>query len=288
MRKIAAFLADMHGGHKLGLLQPDMELYDSDEHGARGIWSPRLTSVQRWILEKYRQDLGNLNKLAGRDPVVAFCVGDPIHGHKYPQQLVSTRISDQVEIAAANLRELPRHVPSLTALRVVIGTDAHNMGEGSAEILIVRLLQGALGKDLDIDITAHALVDVAGVSVDLAHHGPGAGNLNWLRGNALRSYVRSLQQIEHALGNDPPRLLVRAHFHNYVHEVVVNQVDGQEWQTEAVILPSYCGMDEYARKATRSQPLLSCGLVAAEIVDGELVKLHAFVHTTDLRTREAL
>jgi len=56
--------------------------------------------------------------------------------------------------------------------------------------------------------------------------------------------------------------------------------------SDLFLLPSYCGIGDYARKATRSASRQTHGMVAFEIAYGQLVEVHPLIKTTDLRTKE--
>jgi len=135
---------------------------------------------------------------------------------------------------------------------------------------------------------AHSLVNIDGVEFDVAHHGPGAGIRQWTRGNQARYYLRSLMWQEFKAGNRPAKVYLRGHYHTFVHEVVSEQFCGETFVCHLIVLPSWCGMTEYARQATHSQYEVTNGMVAFEIVNGELVEVHPFYRTLDLRVKESL
>jgi hypothetical protein len=286
MRKIAALLADSHSGHLLGLCNPAWRLQDQDHTGHLVERAPRITAFQEWLWEKHLENLAKLQRLAAGDPIVVLHVGDLTHGSKYPHQLSSTRQSDQVELACANLAPL-LNWPNVIALRIIEGTAAHNLGEGTTELLAARLLKERYC-GLDVAVLAHSAVRINGVACDVAHHGPSAGSRLDLRGDALRRYVKALLHEAVLCHEEPARVFVRAHYHQYVHEVVTTRPNGCEYTADAIIMPPLCGMSEHGRQATRSQPRISVGMVAVETVDGQLTHIWPLLHTADLRTVEEL
>ena len=176
---------------------------------------------------------------------------------------------------------------NLVAVRLVRGTDSHGFGEGSADLTVDGLLQRRFPKR-DIEVLFHGLGEVLGIKVDYAHHGPYTGSRNWLKGNVARYYLRSAMMDEMQLGNVPPHIYIRAHFHNYVEEylrISNAQHTHKSWLT---VLPSYCLMSDYARQATRSQFSVTNGRVAYEVIDDRIVEVHPFLHTLDIRTKEVL
>jgi hypothetical protein len=224
--------------------------------------------------------------LTDDDPLTVIHNGDLTWGRKYATELVSTREANQFLIAAANL-EPWLELPNLTAMRLSHGTGSHGFQEGTDVAIVSSFLQRSY-PDSDIGVCRHGLADVDGVVIDYAHHGPPPGSRNWLTGNNLRYYIRSLMTDEVMRGRTPPRVVLRAHYHTYQRETVrVPSGDG-EAVTDGIITPAYCGLSEFAQQATRSAYLIGCGLVALEIVDGRLVDIHAMQRVVDLRREEKL
>ncbi len=291
MRKILVALADQHAGHKLGLMNPDVVLYDEDEHGQLQPWTPRPTATQEYLWRSYLQDLNNVVQLARGDPLILLNNGDLCHGDKHPSQLVSTRKSDQIMIAVANMQPWLALL-NLQALRVVQGTGAHEFLEGSAAILIAEYLK-AQHPALNVRTLVHSRLSLEGCVVDYAHHGASTGMRQWTQGQQLRWYVKSLLNDDVLMGRVPPRIVLRAHYHTYCRETVrltTREKDGtgHTWECDAFVLPAYCGLGEYGRQATRSAHEIGSGLVAFEIQEGVLVGVHPFVRVEDLRTEETL
>ena len=286
MRKCVAFLADTHAGHKLGLMNPKVILHDVDYRGNVTPWTPRPTATQKYLWKTYSQDTKSVIQLAGEDPLVVVHAGDLTQGNTFKNQLVSTRMADQISIAVANLRPWCE-LPNVTAVRLLEGTGVHVFGENSAAILVSDQLR-ALYPHIDIKTLSHAefTVQPGNVRLDVAHHGPGDGSRKWLKGNILRIYLTDMLLTHFANNTKPPRWVFRAHMHNWKHETV--RVEGiRDTVADVVLLPSYCWMDEYARKVTRSVPTVTIGMCVLECTEGGQ-KLHPFKRTVDLRTKETL
>jgi len=286
MRRIVAVLSDTHAGHRLGLMPPDLTLYDEAPDGTLAPYTPQQTAVQQWLWHCYCDDMAEVVALADDDPLTVIHNGDLTWGRKYATELVSTREANQYLIAVANLAPW-LELPNLTALRLSHGTGSHGFQEGTDVALVSELLR-ARYPDSDIGVCRHGLADVDGVLVDYAHHGPPPGSRNWLTGNNLRYYIRSLMTDEVMRGRTPPRVVLRAHYHQYQRETVRVPAGDGEAVTDGIITPAYCGLSEFAQQATRSAYLIGCGLVALEIVDGRLVDVHAMQRTVDLRREEKL
>lgn len=283
-RSIVVIMSDTHANHRLGLLSPDTILYEEDPKTRELLpWSPNLGPIQRWLWDDcYTIDIPGVVDLARGDRIVLVHDGDMCQGgNGNGRELVSGRIADQFIIAAENLRPW-FDLPNLERAIFVKGTGYHELGQGSAALIVAQDL-ASYGIPIDVPYHAEAVID--GVTFDLAHHGPPPGVRSWLRGNILRLYTQSLMDRALMEGRIPPDVMVRGHYHELTSEIVSRRARGRRWETRAVILPSYCGLDEYARKVTKSPPDLTIGLLAFEIVDGRVVEMYEFVRTVDFRTR---
>jgi hypothetical protein len=100
--------------------------------------------------------------------------------------------------------------------------------------------------------------------------------------------MKSLIQDEIDLGNTPPDLIIRGHFHEYIEEYYVKKFMGQRYKVEMCIVPSYCGIDDHARQITKSKYVLEHGMVAYEIVDGKILDTVPLMNTIDIRTKEII
>jgi hypothetical protein len=124
--------------------------------------------------------------------------------------------------------------------------------------------------------------------VDASHHGPAAGSREWLKGNVARFYLRDLMLVEISMGYKPPNLVLRGHVHEYLREVLVHLAGDKEYESQLMLLPSYCGVSDYARKATKSEFILRNGLVVFELVDGIIYRVYLFTKVQDVRTYERI
>ena len=72
VRRIAVFFSDTHGGHKLGLMNPAVELFDEDEAGEFAPWTPEPTAMQRYLWALYTDCIRRVTEIAGEDPVHVY------------------------------------------------------------------------------------------------------------------------------------------------------------------------------------------------------------------------
>ena len=280
-RCVFLYEADSHGGHRLGLCNPNALLTTEDGDEV----NPQLGSFQKYIWELRTDAIEWAVALAAGDEIIPGHGGDITHGKKYPEQLFTDSVAEQVEIAFHNMLPL-FGLPNVRAGRLIHGTASHVLGQGSTEILVAKLLQGAF-PDKDIKPLAHVLLNIRGKIFDVAHHGPGAGIRQWTRGNVARHYLRSQMWQDFKCGNRPADVYLRAHYHTFVWETIRERFDGEMREVHLIIMPSWCGMTEYARQATHSEYELTNGLVAFEIANGDLT-IHPRVTTLDLRVRETI
>ena len=319
-RTIVVWFGDTHGGHRLGLMKPGLTLYQEDEFGNLHPWQPTLTATQHYLWNLYLDDIAAVGDLAAGDPIIAYHVGDLTQGMKYRDQLVSSRLADQFIIARHNIEQWFA-LDNLTRLDLIVGTPSHTFAEATAPILVKEILEART--DLPIHVVYHARPTIQNVIFDAAHHGPSSGIREWTQGNQLRYYLRSLMIHDVLRGRHPPHLVLRAHFHKYWPENVrirlshvllaflrlletARATDGTiaglsledlwthnlntitVYESQIILLPSYCGMGEHGRKATGSSSTLSNGLVAAEIIDGHLHHVHVFETELDIRSTETI
>ncbi len=281
-RVIIALFGDTHGGHRLALMNPAVTLFQEDEKGNLEPYEPKLTKSQRYLWECYEQDIEAVKKLAGGDEIIPIHNGDLTQGNKHKSELVSDRMANQMIIATENMKPW-MELPNVKTMLISVGTEAHNFGLGSSEILVREQLQ-AIYRDKHVKLMYHGSETINGVRVDFAHHGPQPGSRNWLKGNVARFYLRDLMWEEIKLGNPPPELVCRAHYHQFVYEILFEG----DYTSRLILTPSYMMLDDHASKVTQSRPYIQHGLVAFEIVDGRLSEPYKFMRRIDVRRKESL
>lgn len=260
-------MSDTHAGSRYALCNPETQLHDDD----RGDYHPTLTLGQRWLWDCYEQDILSVMELASGDPVDVVHLGDIIQGLRFLDGLAESRFADQIAIAAAN------GTPwlcweNISSVTVVSGTGVHEGGEGSAGELVAALWHAGS--------IQHGLLDVDGVLIDVAHHGPAAGIREWTRGNVARLYL-----LDRMMTDDPPaRVYLRAHRHEPVW--VTQHLD--DVTADLLVTPAYQLPSAYVRQVMQSPSAAVCGMIALEIRDGELAGVNRFTHRVDLRKRVAL
>jgi hypothetical protein len=276
-------MADLHSGHKLGLLNPATVLVRETDDGETDYWTPELGATQKWLWEVYLWCLGEAAELAGNDEIVVVHAGDVTQGDRHEGAMKDVTRDDQREIARSNLLPVVE-MEQVLSLRLTTGTAVHV--PDCAEARVAAALTGTRG--VEVRACHHERLRVDGVVFDIAHHGPPPGVRDWLRGNVALYYLKSAIYADRRMGQEPAQVYVRGHFHEYVpvpHEDIWH---GQHQRYDLTILPSFCGFTEHARKVTRSCPQLTVGMVAYVIQGGQVAHVQPFTRSVDLRMEEEL
>lgn len=289
MRQILYVESDDHGGNVRGLLSPETLLPDDDDLDGDEepkYYSPSLRKWQTYLWELRERNLEKLNKLAHGDPIYYLHVGDITQGNKYVADWVSTRIGDQFLIGYYNHKPIVK-IPNLKAARYVAGTGSHVFGDATSEQVIVNRLK-AENPELDIKVITHGLIDIAGLTVDYSHHGPGPGSRKWLEGNIATYYLRDRMLGELLRGKKPAKLYLRAHFHTWAKAFWNVAIDDADYTSMICLMPSMCGLGAFGRQVTRSVDHITNGALAFEIYSGEIYRVHRWTKTIDIRNKEII
>jgi hypothetical protein len=289
-RTIIGIRGDTQGGHSGGLLNPDTLLPDMeiDEEGnvVTGWRHVELRPIQKRLWQWHSQDLEDIKKLASGDPIVWLEMGDLTQGNVFRDDLSIVSMSEQWHVSRFNTMPL-LELPNVKAMYVTRGTGVHVWGEGSTETMLVTQLRREYPK-INIAITSHWLLDLDGFTLDIAHHGPGAGIRNWTRGNAFELYAKSVMLDDIDVRQTHPSALVRAHRHEFIYRRPIHQVKNRVWEMPSFISPPYCFIGDHAQKVMNSPSWMGVGMLALEVINGKLHDWHPFTHFVDLRAREVV
>ena len=270
-------LSDTHCGHKLGLINPETVLFD-ESNGKE--WKPSLTGFQYFLWELFEESIEKLRELSKNKEIVIIILGDITHGNKHPEQLISNRIADQSLIVQQMLKPLIE-LKNIKAIRMVFGTGSHDFGEGTSMLILKSQIEPLL-KKTDIRVITHGLLNIKGKLIDYAHHGPGIGIRNWLNGNEARFYLRNI------LYSHKPDLVLRGHVHGFAHESIYWMDENSLRKSSITILPSMCGMSEFAKQSGRSPMMLFNGTMLYNISDKEISDPIPVMRISDVRIKEEI
>lgn len=273
---------DTHGGNTLGLMNPEVVLRDAQGHE----YHPVLSEPQTYLHELFIEHSNKAMEFADGDDLYILHLGDVTQGNRHSPEEISTKIADQIHISRSNFWYW-RNYKNLKAIRLVVGTPAHNFGEQTAEELTIELLKPDMPK-VDMKVLYHGLLNIKGILFDYAHRGPQSGKRNWLKGNEARYYLRSLMEDEIHMGNTPPHLVTRGHYHSFVEEYLSIQYRDATYKSWLYTLPSYCFMGEFAINITSSQYIETHGMICTEVIDGQIGKTNIFKQSLDTRSKEEI
>lgn len=285
-RKIIAIRSDIQGGSSYGLLNPTTMLYREDKDG-----NPFYVPVQLNPIQEYLWDIDcwareSVFALAGKDEVVYIENGDMTQGNVFSDGLVSGKEVDHVQIAVDCIIPWIEH-KNVNTVRLTKSTGVHAFREHSADVAVSTRLKDAY-PGMDVRLVGHGRLNVGGVLLDYAHHGPPAGVRSWLKGNLMRLTVKSIMDSCMKDGREVPHVIARAHKHERVEEWVV------EWQMDkrvkcvGITTPSMQMLNEHARKVTNSEQRVTHGMVAIEVEDGKIADVHWFAKTKYIPVEEAI
>lgn len=283
--KLLLILADLHGGHKLGLLRPGTMVWGENAAGEEIEVELTLNPLQEFLYDTYRESLEWVYRLAAGRQIIVKVNGDVTQGKKYPREWVSTRESDQFAIATGFLN-MVLEVPGVERLDFVIGTGSHEFEEGSAPLMLTKMLQPTTS--IPVSVSNHALIEVNGVVFDIAHHGPPPGSRRWLEGNGLRWYTNDIQQRELDLDRRPPDWVIRSHYHTAAEATSDYRKGTTFHKTGGILTPGMTGLDAYGRQATRSKYEVHVGVVAFEIDADGKTRRHFHFQIIDTRRKEII
>ena len=286
MRTIILCISDTHAGFKLGLMNPNVKLYDTDEEGNLCYFTPESTSIQKYFWQLYLHGIEATRLFADGDPIVVIHFGDATHGNKYPKTLVSTELADQPIIAISNMIPV-LSLPNVRSFRLTAGTDAHNFDDANAEKLIIDNIKSKY-PHLSCELIFHGLGNVDGFEIEYAHQGAFTGSKHHLIGNVAHQFLRDKMTTELLGGKTPPGLYGYGHYHEWINVAETISIGDKDYTSTLLVFPSFNFPNMWTTTATRAKSRFTHGVVALEIIDGKLRDIKRFTKTVDRRTKEEL
>lgn len=289
-RRIVVLRGDTHSGQDGGLKNPATLLpeYSINEEGDRVLdgWEPvRLSPFQKRMWAWHEEARAQMISLADGDPMTMIEMGDLTHGGYFKDDAEEAGMSDQYFLSKSSLMPW-LEMPQLEGIYFTRGSGVHTWFK-AAETLLTHELKAEFPKTT-IKLADHWMLNIDGVILDVAHHGTHPGKRAWLRGNEFMIYIRSLLIDAATEGGPVPDVVLRGHKHEFTRTWATYQVASKYWECLGIITPPMAYINAYAVMATQSISRLSIGMVALEIINGKLHKVHPFVHWIDLRTMEVI
>lgn len=278
-RVVYAHFGDTHCGLENGLIAPGSDIRRSSESERLITWEG-MSSWSQWLWESvWLPGIEQANEFAGDDPLILCIDGDMAHGARFIEALYTSFADQQVDIFVKAMQAW-RKCPTLAGIAMVYGTGSHDYGENSASKQIYDKL-APWGYDVIVDDHID-LIPSDGMHVDLAHHGPSAGQEH-TRGNIARLYAKQRSLAFLQRGQQVPQLFQRGHVHVDVFETVQVQWRNQYVETAIIITPPMCGPNGYARQASRSVDRARCGMFLSDSIDGKLNEVVPFIIERETR-----
>lgn len=274
---------DHHANNKWGLLTPGTRVEGITPMGEPYEHEFKLNPEQRFLHAVRESAVKGVRHIVGDAPVTYLHLGDYVQGWKHPTDIITDSPYEELVIAQHNLRWLYDRL-NIDKIRLVYGTAAH---DGIRHEAVKSIKSMVAGYADDVELVWHGVATVDGVTIDYSHHGAGIGIRDWLKGNQIRYYVKSIMSEDLKRGKTPPRLMLRGHYHAYHWETTRERIGDKFVTTDYVLVPSLCGMGAFATQVTGSKHLIQNGSILLEI-DGDKFHIHDWVVERDLRKKELL
>jgi hypothetical protein len=277
MRTCFAFTGDEHHGLRFGLLAPGVEL----EYKAGDKTPVSQSDCSKWLWDAvYLPGIEAAITFAGKSPLYILDNGDIVHGSRFQEYLYSSWQKHQELMAEMSLAAW-RIAPTLAGFVFTYGTDAHDYGEG---IAVENIAADIAAWGLPVKVSAHHMIGVDRMGIDLAHHGPPAGS-GPNAGHAARMYTQARVRQAMERGESPPGVLLRGHVHQDFCEFVYTRWGRDTFQrTLTIIGAPLCGTNGFAIQHSRSADRIRCGMFMFAVDGGEVTEWQAFLRERDTRT----
>jgi len=283
-RRILAVVNDLQCGNELAICNPSTRVWRWDGK-RRSRQQVSLNPAQEYLWEVFMWSKNGLFEFAEKDRIDVIVNGDMTDGNFFEGHTTNSP-NNQVIMAVDVLDEIVRR-KQVASVRLTSSTGVHAFAENSADTQIVDKLNEKY-PDKDIALVEHGLLRVGSAVIDYAHHGPEGGIRQWLKGNQLYLYVKDIVHQSHDDGQPVPNIVLRAHKHERIQVCYSAWFEDEHTTTWGYTVPSWQLLTPYARKATNSTPKVTNGLLAIEIIDGEVARTKWFAKTKYIRTEEAL
>lgn len=205
-RSLLALAADLHTNSTLGLCNPAATLPEGQ--------TVSLTRPELWLWQCFQDFLEDVKReYRMGDRLYGTHVGDGPDLNRKTTQLHTTDPGGAISLFVETIR--PMRELCEDGFWVVRGTETHVGDAGNLEEMAARLLD-ATHYPADNKLASGWLLRLAlaGVRVDITHHGP-AGRLPWTGPNGLgRAAYEIIDEYVRA-GEPIPQLAVQAHNHKY-------------------------------------------------------------------------
>lgn len=203
-RALLALASDAHTNSTLGLCSPSATLPEGQPVS--------LTKAQGWLWQCWGDFLGEvLREFRRGDRVYGVHVGDGPDMNFRTCQLMTTDPGGAVSLFVETMRGFRELCED--GWWMVRGTEAHGGKSGNLEEMAAQQLQAThYPADSKLASCWMLKLELAGVKVDLVHHGP-LGRLPWTKTNGLMRVCSEIIDAYDEAGEPHPDLAVQGHNH---------------------------------------------------------------------------
>ena len=284
-----AVVNDLHCGSELAVCNPDTTIYKWDENNKRSLQSVDANPAQRYLWGVYTWCAAELFKFAKTAPIHLIINGDYTDGgiwNSMPMDKVTISESGQVRIAFDVINHIAKH-KQVKSMRFTSSTAGHAFNSNSADYALADKFAEKY-PEKDIRILEHGLAQVGGVYIDYAHHGPSAGLRQWLKGNLMYLYVKDIIAQSKDDGERIPQVVLRGHSHGRVQVCVSAWFGDDVSETWGFTVPSFQLITPFGRKVMKSERKITNGMLAIEVIDGEIGRKKWFTKSKRMPVEEKL
>jgi hypothetical protein len=203
-RSLLALMSDSHSNSTLGLCSPEAALPEGQ--------TVALSKAQQWLWQCFEDfQRAIVREYRAGDRLYGVHVGDGPDMNFRTAQLHTTDPGGAVSLFVETIR--PFRELCEDGWWLVRGTEAHGGTSGNLEELAARLLE-ATHYPADNKLASCWLLrlELAGVKLDLTHHGP-LGRLPWTKANGLMRVASEIIDAHVEAGEVVPDLAVQGHNH---------------------------------------------------------------------------
>lgn len=263
MKTVIAIPADTHSGSCLGLIPPHQWQLDDGGH-----YDP--STAQREVLwAQWAEAWERVKKLRKGGRLIVIHNGDCVEGtHDRVMAVFSRRrdTQERIHVACMDWALQTAKFKQNDSLYYIRGTAWHT-GRGCASDERIAEDMGAVPARDSAYSHYHLRLNVDGVLLDVAHHGPGPGVRAWTKENSLYHTVKSiyLDCIEES--RPVPDAWVRSHFHQWVNPQTYS---GNHGTITGFLTPAFQLTTPFGIKKSKAIKNASVGMLIIVVKDGKL------------------
>lgn len=249
MRETLAIISDLHAGGTTAICPAAVQLPDGGTY--------RASKIQNWLRRQFGEYVDAVEKARGNGRLILISNGDIIDGdHHDTPQLVHRSPLLQLEMAYTLTEPLIKMADKTV---IISGTESH-VGRGHKH-------ERHFANDIDAAFRHRLLLDVQGVTFDIAHHARLGSRLPW--GMEPADRLAFMAMTNAVLQKRPaPHYVIRAHNHRW------SDSEGR-YQTRGIMTGAWQFPTDYVH-ALEPGALAHIGSLIISVENGAVVHLEKF------------